>query len=57
MSSFESGRGAWGRNRFRENLNSPLFMTVARVVRPIAPREPTLEEVFGAYWQKHQIRR
>ena len=53
--SLSMGCGTWGRNSFSENLNYRHFMNVTRIVRPIPPREPTLQDVFGAYWHKHGI--
>ena len=54
--SLTMGCGTWGGNSFSENLNYRHFMNVTRIVRPIPPREPTLEEVFGEYWSKHKIK-
>jgi sulfoacetaldehyde dehydrogenase len=54
--SLTMGCGTWGGNSFSENLNYRHFMNVTRIVRPIPPREPTLDEVFGAYWSKHGIK-
>jgi sulfoacetaldehyde dehydrogenase len=53
--SLSMGCGTWGRNSFSENLNYRHFMNITRIVRPIPPREPTLEDVFGAYWRKHNL--
>jgi sulfoacetaldehyde dehydrogenase len=53
--SLTMGCGTWGGNSFSDNLNYRHFMNVTRIVRPIAPREPTLEDVFGDYWMKHNI--
>jgi sulfoacetaldehyde dehydrogenase len=53
--SLTMGCGTWGGNSFSENLNYRHFMNVTRIVRPIPPREPSLEEVFGEYWAKHGI--
>jgi sulfoacetaldehyde dehydrogenase len=54
--SLSMGCGTWGGNSFSENLNYRHFMNVTRIVRPIAPREPSVEEIFGEYWAKHQIK-
>ena len=54
--SLSMGCGTWGRNSFSENLNYRHFMNVTRIVRPISPREPALDDVFGAYWRKHHIK-
>jgi sulfoacetaldehyde dehydrogenase len=53
--SLSMGCGTWGRNSFSDNLNYRHFMNITRIVRPIPPREPTLEDVFGAYWRKHNL--
>ena len=54
--SLTMGCGTWGRNSFSENLNYRHFMNVTRIVRPIAPREPRVEDLFGRYWSKHGIK-
>lgn len=53
--SLSMGCGTWGGNGFSENLNYRHFMNVTRIVRPIAPDEPTVEDIFGGYWAKHRI--
>ena len=51
--SLSMGCGTWGRNSISENLNYRHFMNVTRIVRPIPPREPKLDDIFGAYLKKH----
>jgi len=54
--SLSMGCGTWGRNSISDNLNYRHFLNITRVVRPLAPeriREPTEEELFGAYLRKH----
>lgn len=53
--SLTMGCGTWGGNSFSENLNYRHFMNVTRIVRTIAPREPSVEEIFGRYWARHSI--
>jgi sulfoacetaldehyde dehydrogenase len=53
--SLSMGCGTWGRNSFSDNLNYRHFMNITRIVRPIPPREPTLEDVFGGYWRKYNL--
>lgn len=53
--SLTMGCGTWGGNSFSENLNYRHFMNVTRIVRTIAPREPTLQDIFGPYWSRHGI--
>ncbi len=49
--SLSMGCGSWGGNSIDDNLNYRHFMNITKVVRPITPREPALDEVFGEYWQ------
>jgi len=48
--SLSMGCGSWGGNSIDANLHWRHFLNITRVVRPIPVREPTLDEVFGAYW-------
>ncbi|ABL69124.1 acylating sulfoacetaldehyde dehydrogenase [Paracoccus denitrificans] len=50
--SLSMGCGSWGGNSIDTNLNWRHFMQRTRVVRPIPPREPALDEIFGEYWQE-----
>jgi len=54
--SLSMGCGTWGGNSISDNLNYRHFLNVTRVVRPLAPaevREPTDDELFGAYRAKY----
>jgi sulfoacetaldehyde dehydrogenase len=54
--SLSMGCGSWGGNGFSDNLNYRHFLNITRVVRPLDPsrvREPTEEELFGAYRRRH----
>lgn len=51
--SLSMGCGSWGGNGFSENLNYRHFLNITRIVRPIAPREPKMEDIFAAYWRRH----
>ncbi len=51
--SLTMGCGTWGGNSFSENLNYRHFMNTTRIVRPIPPREPSPEDIFGAYRRKY----
>jgi len=53
--SLSMGCGTWGRNSISDNLNYRHFMNITRIVRPIAPREPSLDDIFGAYRKKHGL--
>ncbi len=49
--SLSMGCGSWGGNSIDDNLNYTHFMNVTKVVRTIPPNEPSLDDVFGDYWQ------
>lgn len=49
--SLSMGCGSWGGNSIDDNLNFRHFMNTTRVVRPIAPNEPSVESVFNDYWE------
>jgi sulfoacetaldehyde dehydrogenase len=51
--SLSMGCGTWGRNSISENMNYRHYLNITRIVRPIAPRVPTIEGLFGAYHRKH----
>ncbi len=51
--SLTMGCGTWGGNSFSENLNYKHFMNITRIVRVIPPREPTPDDIFGAYRKKY----
>ncbi|MDH3286652.1 MAG: aldehyde dehydrogenase family protein [Betaproteobacteria bacterium] len=53
--SLSMGCGSWGRNSISDNLNYRHFMNVTRIVRPIPPREPSLDDIFGVYRKKHRL--
>lgn len=53
--SLTMGCGTWGGNSFSENLNYRHFMNTTRIVRTIPPREPSVDDIFGAYRKKHGI--
>ncbi|MFU8778022.1 MAG: acylating sulfoacetaldehyde dehydrogenase [Roseovarius sp.] len=49
--SLSMGCGSWGGNSIDDNLNWRHFLQTTKIVREIPPREPTLDEIFGGYWQ------
>ncbi len=53
--SLSMGCGTWGGNSFSDNLNYKHFMNITRIVRTIAPREPSLDDVFETYRKKYGI--
>ena len=48
--SLSMGCGSWGGNSIDENLHWRHFLQTTKIVRPITPREPSLEDVFSDYW-------
>src|SRR5690606_16252134 len=50
--SLSMGCGTWGGNSFSENLNYRHFLNTTRIVRTIAPNEPSPDDIFAAYRAK-----
>ena len=44
--------GTWGGNSISDNLNYRHYLNITRISRTIPAREPSEEELFGAYWSK-----
>ena len=53
--SLSMGCGTWGGNGISDNLNFRHFLNITRIVRTIAPNEPTEDELFGDYRARHSI--
>jgi sulfoacetaldehyde dehydrogenase len=56
--SLSMGCGTFGGNSFSDNLNVRHFLNVTRVVHPLPAarvREPTEDELFGAYRQRYRL--
>ena len=51
--SLSMGCGTWGRNSISDNLNYRHFLNIVRVVHPVTSIEPSEEEIFGDFWEKH----
>ena len=51
--SLSMGCGTWGRNSFSENLHYRHYLNTTRIAYPIAPREPSVDDIFGAYFAQH----
>ncbi len=49
--SLSMGCGSWGGNSIDDNFNHTHLMNITKVVRTIAVNEPSLESIFGDYWQ------
>ncbi len=53
--SLSMGCGTWGENSISDNLNYKHYLNTTRIVRTIASNEPSLDELFGDFWQSHDI--
>ncbi|MCL4149427.1 UNVERIFIED_CONTAM: hypothetical protein GTU68_012599 [Idotea baltica] len=53
--SLSMGCGTWGNNNMSDNMNYKYYLNTTRIVRTIPVNQPTLESLFGNYWQAHQI--
>jgi sulfoacetaldehyde dehydrogenase len=51
--SLSMGCGTWGRNSISENVHYRHYLNITRISRPIAPRMPSLEDLFGEYHAKY----
>ena len=51
--SLSMGCGTWGGNSISENLNYRHYLNIVRIVSPIPPVEPSVEEIFGEYWARY----
>ena len=51
--SLSMGCGTWGKNSISENLNYRHYLNIVSIVRPIPKVEPTDEDIFGKFWEKH----
>jgi sulfoacetaldehyde dehydrogenase len=49
--SLSMGCGTWGGNSIDDNFNHKHLMNITKVVRTIPVNEPSLDEIFGSYWQ------
>jgi sulfoacetaldehyde dehydrogenase len=50
--SLSMGCGTWGKNNFSDNMNYRHYLNITRISRPIAAREPTEDDVLGAFFEK-----
>lgn len=50
--SLSMGCGSWGGNSIDENFNHKHCMNITKVVRQIPVNEPSLDDIFGDYWQQ-----
>ncbi|WP_170518841.1 acylating sulfoacetaldehyde dehydrogenase [Ruegeria atlantica] len=50
--SLSMGCGSWGGNSIDTNLHWRHFVQTTKIVRETPPREPGIDEIFGAYWSE-----
>jgi sulfoacetaldehyde dehydrogenase len=50
--SLSMGCGTWGDNNFSDNMNVRQYMNVTRVVKEIAERVPSVDELLGDYFSR-----
>ena len=48
--SLSMGCGSWGGNTIDDNLHWKHFLQTTKVVREIPAREPSVKDIFDAYW-------
>lgn len=53
--SLSMGCGTWGANSISENLNYRHYLNTTRIARTIPANEPTIDELFGDYRQRHGV--
>ena len=49
--SLSMGCGSWGGNSIDDNLHWRHFINTTKIVRTIPPNEPSVDDIFGDYWQ------
>ena len=50
--SLSMGCGSWGGNSIDTNLHWRHFIQTTKIVREIPANEPTLDDIFGPYWDE-----
>ena len=51
--SLSMGCGSWGGNSIDGNLNWEHFVNKVVIARTIEERRPSLDDIFGDYWEQH----
>lgn len=54
--SLSMGCGSWGGNSIPDNMNYRHFLNITRIARTIPTVEPSVSDIFGEFWQRHDIR-
>ncbi len=53
--SLSMGCGSWGGNSIPDNMNYRHYLNTTRISRTIPTNEPSENDLFAGYWQKHGI--
>jgi sulfoacetaldehyde dehydrogenase len=53
--SLSMGCGTWGGNSISDNMNYKHYLNTTRIARTIPRNEPTEDDLFGEYREKHKI--
>lgn len=53
--SLSMGCGTWGKNSISDNMNYRHYLNITRIARTIPPNEPTMDDLFGDYLNKHGL--
>ncbi|MCL4112374.1 UNVERIFIED_CONTAM: hypothetical protein GTU68_007212 [Idotea baltica] len=53
--SLSMGCGTWGNNNMSDNMNYKNYLNTTRISRTIPVNQPSLDSIFGEYWQSHSI--
>jgi sulfoacetaldehyde dehydrogenase len=54
--SLSMGCGSWGGNSIPDNMNYRHYLNTTRIARTIPPVEPAVSDIFGEFWNRHDIR-
>lgn len=54
--SLSMGCGSWGSNSIPDNLNYSHYLNITRIARTIPKRQPSNQDIFGEFWNKHNIK-
>ena len=53
--SLSMGCGTWGNNNMSDNMSYKNYLNTTRISRTIPVNRPSLDSIFGDYWQAHSI--
>ena len=53
--SLSMGCGTWGNNNMSDNMSYKNYLNTTRISRAIEPNQPSLDSLFGDYWNSHNI--